>query len=306
METEPAPVIATRCRGLAPRRLWSARALPTLLVQVIGVILIGAGCSTSGAEPAETSAISRPDIPYSTQWSAAAGIDVQSRPAELVRATIDGGEMSAWAGVDHSFPGYADAVANAREYFGYWGSTDQPPTPGNRIPAADTAMSRHIASMTTSDTTITARICTIRQSIKPAYPPLENTDGSFIGGAQPRTLEVHLRKSTDASPGTAGERDDSPTEHDPRASDQPSWNVYGNWTIDAIRDLYGKNNMWGDEPECVAWWHKKFPGWSGTTSLDFQPPHPVNGPWEWYNLLALDPPAPPSYPEWIAPKGADA
>ncbi|WP_055475602.1 hypothetical protein [Gordonia sp. HS-NH1] len=276
------------------------------MYSVVGALLTCGIACTPAPEPSPPSSVQRPTIPYSVQWSAADGIDIQDRPAELIRATFDGGEMAAWAGVAHSFPGYADAVAGTRDYFGNWGRPDQPPTPGNRIPVANTVMSRHIASMTVTDTAVTARICTLRQAVKPAYPPAADAEGSFIGEARPRTLEVQLRKPSGVSAGTSGHRDESAANHNFRGNDQPSWNVFGNWSIGAIRDLRGVNDFWGDEPECVAWWRKKFPGWTGTTSLDFQPPHPVNGPWEWYNLLALDPPAPPSFPEWIAPKGADA
>ena len=90
------------------RCLWS-RALVAPVVVLIAAMLL-AGCSGDSPEPVEPT---RPAIPYTMIWSAADGIDVQKRAGELVRAAFDGGEMAAWAGVEHSFPGFADAVADA-------------------------------------------------------------------------------------------------------------------------------------------------------------------------------------------------
>ncbi len=276
------------------------------MFSVVGALMTCGIACTPAPEPSAPSPVQRPTIPYSVQWSAVEGIDIQDRPAELIRATFDGGEMAAWAGVAHSFPGYADAVAGTRDYYDSLGSTTQPPKPQNLPPWASTVRYRHITTLNATDTHITARICTLRRFIKPFGEPTRYSgDGSFFG-VSPHTLDIVLSKPADTSPGVPGERDDSP-EHDPPGNNQPHWNVYGNWTIDAIHDPYGDNGVFGTEPECIAWWKQLFPGWTSVTRPgDFRPPHPVNGPWEWYNLLALDPPAPPSYPEWIAPKGADA
>lgn len=290
------------------RRLWS-RALVAPVVVLIAAMLL-AGCSGDSPEPVEPT---RPAIPYTMIWSAADGIDVQKRAGELVRAAFDGGEMAAWAGVEHSFPGFADAVAGARAYFGYWGSPHQPPSPDNLPSMENKVLFRHIATLRATDTRISARVCTLQRAVKPHWPPLPDTGpGTFIGKTRPRTLDVELVKPVDASAGAAGQRDRASDRHAPAGSNQPSWNAFGNWRIDAIYDLYGKDRdgtitrRFGTEPECMAWWHQLFPGWSGTSGLTFGPPNAPTDQWSWYNQIAIDPLAPPSFPEWISPKGVDA
>ena len=287
------------------------RYLGTAAVAVVAVVAsLAVGCTSDAPEPSEPV---RPAIPYTMIWSAAEGIDLQKRAAELVRATVDGGAMAAWAGVKHSFPGYAEAVANVRVYNSFWGTPRQPPSTYDVRVFVNNVFYRQIATLRVTDTRISARICTLERAIKPHWSPSPGpVIGSFIGYADPRTVDVELVKLPDASSGTAGQRDTRPDRHHPAGRNQPSWNVFGNWRIDAVYNLFGLDrndnltNIYGSEPECVAWWHQLFPGWSGTSGLTFGPPNAPTDQWSWYNQIALDPPAPPSFPEWISPKGIDA
>ncbi|PXW31042.1 UNVERIFIED_CONTAM: hypothetical protein DES50_106174, partial [Williamsia faeni] len=245
--------------------------------------------------------------PYTTIWSAADGINLNTRPAELIRATVESGEMSAWAGVDHSFPGFADAIANATDYNGDWGDTTQPPRPDNLKTRDWRLFARHITTLNATDNHVTARICNLHLPLLDedfVVTPKAELD-SFRSVTRPITFDVTLTKPTDTTSGTSSQPDTKPDTRNPSALDTPNWNVFSPWTISSITVLETVNNYYGDEPECMAWWRQKYPGWDGT-SLTFGPPTPITTDTGFFEALMITRPGPPNYPEWLGPKGADA
>ena len=278
----------------------------TTLTIAAATALVLTGCSTANT-PAPTSTQPTPDVPYTTVWSAADGINLNTRPAELVRATVESGEMSAWAGVDHSFPGFADAIANANAYSGYWGDTTQPSSPDNLPSRTATLFARHIASLRATDNQITARVCNLHLPLVDQDVVLKSTGytSSFRSVTVPTSLDVTLAKPANTTPGTSGQTDHAPEIHNPRALDTPDWNVFSPWTIRSIALLETVNDYYGNEPECMAWWRQKYPGWDGT-SLAFGPPTPITTENGFFEALMITRPGPPNYPEWLGPKGADA
>ncbi|PXW31040.1 UNVERIFIED_CONTAM: hypothetical protein DES50_106172 [Williamsia faeni] len=268
--------------------------------------LVLTGCSTAST-PAPTSTQPTPDVPYTTIWSAADGINLNTRPAELIRATVESGEMSGWTGVDYSFPGFADAIANATDYNGYWGNTTQPPSPDNLVSLDWRLFARHITTLSATDSHVTARVCTLHLPLVDQDVVLKSTGytSSFGSVTQPYTVDVTLTKPASTTPGTSGQPDRAPDIHNPRALDVPDWNVFSPWTISSITLLEGVNDYYGTEPECMAWWRQKYPGWDGT-SLTFGPPAPITTDTGFFEALMITRPGPPNYPEWLGPKGADA
>lgn len=275
---------------------------------VIGVIVavlmsVVVGCSTSPPAPPP---VKRPAVPYSVVWSGASGVDLASRPAELVRASIESGRMAQWAGVDYAFPGYADALSNVTKYSGLFGSTWQKPHKYGSFDGPRTNLyMAHIGEMTHTADRVTATVCAFERSdltrhkpIPTPVPPNYYVGTSVPHETQPVTYTLELLRSSSAPDQPTGLPDHSVTEHDPRGAKVPSWNVFGDWKIHVM-----DSDRMGDytQPPCVAWWARVFPGWSAPANApwDFAPPYPVK---DWTAATGVHG-LPINYPEWIERTG---
>ena len=281
----------------------SAR-LPVVVLMLCAAML--AGCTHESPPPAPE--VKRPPVPYSVVWSGASGVDLNSRPAELIRASLESATMARWAGVKFAFPGYDEALAHDAKYSELFGLKWQEPNTNPRDDPQPWLYNYHIGAMTHADDRVTATVCTLRRfdrsTLSKTPPGPNDTPWQTFGGVTfPVTYTVELtRKTTDPDQPT-GAPDRSAEDHDPHGSKVPSWNVFGDWSIREI-----SNDIDGDytQPECTSWWRQVFPGWTAPASApeDFTPPFPMSD-WEWPNVTGVDS-LPMNYPEWIERTGDKA
>ena len=115
--------------------------------------------------------------PYTFVWSAARGIDVHSRAAELARAYIESCQLSVFGG-DAVYPGAADAAPP--------GTTDDVPScltptkrPNGSTPAYYGTVYAHVFELDSTDTSVTARVCYTangRAEVETGEPELDGLD----------------------------------------------------------------------------------------------------------------------------------
>lgn len=257
-----------RCVTVGSRRLR---------VVVLMAAVLATSCSTnSGEDGNRVTPETKQPLPYSYGWSADPGVDLFSRGAELVRATEEAGQLSFFAGLDHSFPGYRAAIGGPVDHL----DPDKMDAVGlvqpKGIPVESTNY-RHITNFVASDDAVAATLCT--------YKAYANDGDNRLTTRFGRT-RIEL-ENVGTSAGTPGTPDTDPDRENPAAHDLPDWNVFGSWKIRVFKtDI--------PEPvECDRWWHSQFP------ELPFDPetdridvPHGFRVPTQ---------PVAVQYPEWIGP-----
>ncbi|MEV4237994.1 hypothetical protein AB0J47_22770 [Nocardia sp. NPDC049737] len=216
-------------------------------VAVVAVLVLSASCSTTDdakqmpATPTRTNL----ELINSDVWSADPGVDLFSRGAELVRATVESGDLTLFGGIDVAFPGYAAAF-------------ESPHDPGNydiestfysdhgTLPQQRRTEYLHITSYVADSHRVSAVVC--RFYTRPgAIPGEESSAHTFCQG-------VALENSgTDA--GAHGRRDESVENDTAGGGRVPAWNVFGTWRIKKIKFLGGDETP----DSCFTWWSEKFP-----------------------------------------------
>ncbi|ATL66635.1 hypothetical protein CRH09_10865 [Nocardia terpenica] len=227
-------------------------------------------------------------IPYANVWSADSGVDLFSRGAELVRATVEAGGLAAYVGADRSYPGYARAVAGLTAATENQAQPDpgvvqyvssRPHDPNLRMHPSTGYF--YITAYSASDTRVSATVCSY--AVRPE--PLPNEDNRFVGGG----FQVEL-DNTGSNPGQPGIADRDPNAHDPRAHLPPQWDVFGTWKVTTIRVPVSRGD---DQPECLPWYQQQFPTFTKVPDYNYlQAPPGYQAPHH---------PVAPQFPEWIGP-----
>lgn len=230
-----------------------------------------------------------PPVGYTTQWTAPEGVDLFDRAGELVRVAVESGDYAINFGADGkfadfpAFPGYLEAIGAPQDGDGhytpyYYARSPQKPD------TTEWGQYYHLTQLTTDGKTIDATVCGYRLGTDPA----DNYSLSPIKDA------VHVRLSTTAdSPGLPGIPDADIDSPDSRAHVLPSWNVFGNWTIDEmINTAYTYDEALA--APCFDWWSAQFPTF---TRQDLSPfVYPPDG-----YVFPTVPADQLQYPEWIGP-----
>ncbi|MCV7250066.1 hypothetical protein H7J07_17865 [Mycobacterium koreense] len=253
--------------------------------------VVAAGCTWSperSSQPPTTSepppAVDQLHPPFTSVWSAAPGIDLLSRPAELVRATQEGQYLTRVYGPDKTFPGYLNAIGGPKDpqydpnY--RFGTTSQAEPPWRDD--ADTPMTNyyHLADLSVSAdaTTISALVCSYH-----ILTPDNNMSG-WWNVAKLFATEIELSNPNPDS-GLTSLIDDDPNMPNPGAQMPPSWNVFTTWHIARIWELF----FYDDIPtDCFDWQTSQLP--------ELQP---RSQPWS-SSEVAREP-VKPQFPEWIPP-----
>jgi hypothetical protein len=250
-------------------------------VAAIAVLVLSASCSTSddanhaSATPTRTNL----ELINSDVWSADQGVDLFSRGAELVRATVESGDLTLFGGIDVAFPGYAAAF-------------ETPYDPGNydiestfykkweTLPQQRRTEYLHITNYIADSHKVSAVVC--RFYTRPE--PISGEESSAHTFCQGVALE---NSGTDA--GTPGRRDESTENGTGDGGRVPAWNVFGTWKIKKIKFLGGDETP----DSCFTWWSEKFPYLIRVGNRRFYEVAPG----------ATMPPEPLAkhYPEWIGP-----
>ncbi|NLE80708.1 MAG: hypothetical protein GX610_14215 [Rhodococcus sp.] len=221
--------------------------------------------------------------PYSHVWSAEPGIDLFSRNAELIRASIEAGFYAYNYSIGTTFPGYRDAVSSGprrRAWQIQPSFIPSGPGEGTRRPAT---AHQHLATITETDGTITADVCEYLE-----HPEGTTHTGGRIGlewfvSLENYGLNAGLPGIPDPDPGTA----------DPRALRVPDWNIFGTWHITDLN--LGGRNWQSAVPECTEWWYQQFPGERTSSGYVTAPKGtPLPGS-----------PVAQQYPEWIGPSNPE-
>ncbi|KZM71926.1 hypothetical protein [Nocardia terpenica] len=221
-------------------------------------------------------------------WSADPGVDLFSRGAELVRATMEAGGYAAYVGADHSYPGYARGVAALTDEIERSKTPDlgvkklvspQPTDPDLKLQPLTTYL--HMTAFDATDTKVSAIVC--GYTVWPEQLPYE--DDRYVGGGTRIELE-----NTVADPGAAGIANRDPNYQDPRAHRSPRWDVFGTWRVTTIKGPVGAGQY---APECLPWYQQQFPTFTKVPDLsELQAPPGYQAPHH---------PVAPQFPEWIGP-----
>ncbi|MCK0093387.1 hypothetical protein MWU77_21640 [Rhodococcus sp. F64268] len=246
------------------------------------LVLLTPGCTNSpnpGApEPSEPPA--DPPLPFTNSWSAEPDIDLFSRGAELVRASIEAGIHASFFSVSESFPGYSDAIGYQHVNYNEIADTVARGRPrGGWI--SDLTYLYHIAEITETPTSIIAEVCDEPVTVDPYISDHRVKHGfSWI---------VALT-NTGGAAGLPGVVDTDPDGSDPRARRVPDWNVFGAWNITQLRTGGRDASTAIAHPACTEWWLERHPGSEVLGNYTFSPAGEIPGE-----------PRLPQYPEWIGP-----
>ncbi|MFD6893275.1 hypothetical protein ACFWB0_01835 [Rhodococcus sp. NPDC060086] len=244
--------------------------------------LIG-GCATpQDPDPADVlEALSDFQPSYTSSWSAETGIDLFSRGAELVRASLEAGWQTSMYTFKDSFPGYREAIDyphNTNRDITWGVQTEN--TANDRVGEFTTYY--HITELSESPTEVTASICKDIVNTEPVIYDSPTRHGY--------SWTVALRNTSD-TPGLPGIVDTDPDNHDPHARRTPDWDVFGTWKITRLTpdSLDTERNV--ADPACTTWWLANHPDTLRVVdNFTFRPPGTVPGV-----------PRAPQYPEWIGP-----
>ncbi len=272
-------------RSATPTPMWCAKMgeLRKTGVVVFAAALLTVSCGTTDDSPPTTATTSpRLDLELlnSNVWSADPGVDLFSRGAELVRAAVEAGDITLFAGIEASFPGYAAAINGPRKV-GDDAIDSEFVSESETLPQSKRTEYLHITSYAEEGRTVSANVCRFYLRAEPVSGA-EANDHTFCEGV---TLE-----NSSADPGAVGQRDESVTEHAPQAQRLPTWNVFGTWKIKKLKLL-----SFADIPDsCIDWWRQQFPmltqiGITKSFGANPESPPPIM-------------PVAVQYPEWIAPR----
>ncbi|MFC9432982.1 hypothetical protein [Nocardia sp. NPDC057030] len=250
-------------------------------VVVFAAVLLTVGCGTTDEKPPTTSTTSpQPDTELlnSNVWSADPGVDLFSRGAELVRAAVEAGDITLFAGIGASFPGYAAAINGPRQV-GDDAIDSGFVSDSKTLPQSKRTEYLHITSYAEEGRTVSANVCRFYLRAEPV-PGAESNDHTFCEGV--------MLENSSADAGTSGQRDESVSDHAAQARRLPTWNVFGTWKIKKLKLL-----SFADIPDsCIEWWRQQFPmltqiGITKSFAASPDSPPPIK-------------PVAVQYPEWIA------
>ena len=243
------------------------------------------GCAS--AEPTRSAPLSSAasvatdaDVAWSNVWSAGPGVDLFSRGAELVRASLEAGYLAQARGINRTFPGYREAIGPQPRYddpqaraknYGYVPVGFEPRDIGL------TVLNYHLVDLVQTADRVSGTVCSYGLAPRP-------TDRSkFLYDA----YLVALTKNGESPPGLPGVVD-TRNNFPQREGKVPTWDVFAPWTIERLQ--IGEAS---DVPStCTAWWQSVFPDAvkrPNSNQMTRSAPGPVA------------PPDARQYPRWIGP-----
>ncbi|AYM42818.1 hypothetical protein BKG75_25180 [Mycobacteroides chelonae] len=266
-----------------------------LVVLVVLVATVTAGCTPGrGKGTAATSSPATPTVqqlhpPFSFVWSADAGVDIFSRPAELIRATQEALDLTHIYGPEKTFPGYLKAIGGPKDPRDpdYQFETTSQSTGGGWATTNNSPMTnyRHITDLTVSaeGKNIGAYVCVLRI--------LSPDNDAFGTGPQSGSVGTATRfELSSISPDQVQSAvDKSPDVQDPRAEMPPTWDVFTGWHITKIDQLLSDKVP----SSCGDWFHQRLPFLVQTPGHGTV--HPPNGG----SFQMPREPVKPQFPEWI-------
>lgn len=225
------------------------RGLVACLAATVAVI---AGCAN--AEPAETapssstaSVAADADVAWSNVWSAGPGVDLFSRGAELVRASLEAAYLAQARGIDKTFPGYRAAIGPQPEYgdpqaraknYGYVPAGYEPRNIGL------TVLNYHLVDLVQTADRVSGTVCSYGLAPRPTERSKYLYDAYLIALSK-------KDGSPSGVPGVVDTRNNFPQ----RQGKVPTWDVFAPWTINRIQ--IGEAS---DVPaSCTDWWRSVFP-----------------------------------------------
>jgi len=252
----------------------------------------GSGVTSSSAtSSAATPIVEQLHPPFSFVWSADAGIDIFSRPAELIRATQEALELTHIYGPDKTFPGYLKAIGGPKDPGddpNYRFETTSQSTGGGWAEAYNSPMTNyfHITEVTISSEgrSIGAYVCRVSFASPDnvAFGPPQPIRGSV--GAVTR-FELSKIGPDRSQSGV----DESPDVTDPAAEMPPTWDVFEGWRIDKIDQLLPGREF---PPGCGDWFQQKLP-------FLIRVGNKVRAPAGNDSLYLPRQPVQPQFPEWV-------
>lgn len=266
---------------------------------VLSAILCLSACSATDQDVPDSSTPPEPTpVNYSILWSATPGVDLQARPAELIRAAIGGAEMTQWYGSLKSFPGYAAAITGSETRLLEPWAWQIVPT-DLRKAVTTWVYSYHLLDVKASVEEITGTTCGFRQSVVRANPPSSPPSSTYVAPKNFRSAfhqtayRITMTKPADQPAGASGTRDEDPAEETSKSPRVPTWNVYGSWKIHDI-EILSPDSPDRNPVGCTDWWKQRFPSIVPDGTGDFTAPP------EGFETK-LPQPQPATFPEWISP-----
>ncbi|MFC9361349.1 hypothetical protein ACFTZB_32815 [Rhodococcus sp. NPDC057014] len=248
-------------------------------------MMLASGCGVdSSDEP--TPAQPLREVLFSNVWSADTGVDLLGRDAELIRASYEAGDFTAFVGLENSYPGFGTAVGGEAhpgdpdiEYF----MTAHEAENGTQFPGTSFA---HITAFESTEASLAATVCN--------YSIFLQAGTNISLNPLNMAFRIELERTAD-DPGQPGVPDTDPAQQDARAHRVPTWNVFEGWKITKLHYL---RRLDGDViPQgCTDWWQQQFPAFAANASGNLVPPP------------GFEPPTMPvavQYPEWIGPANSE-
>ncbi|MFT4085790.1 MAG: hypothetical protein QM658_01330 [Gordonia sp. (in: high G+C Gram-positive bacteria)] len=186
------------------------------------------------------------NVHNSWSWSSESGIDLFQRRVEVIRATVEAGEISQYSGgnMEISFPGlYAASgfqVDVRKEWLGY-GSDESSARELRNLP--EFVNYAHIDRIKSDAHSSRATVCVM---------PISATQTTSFA----TVLDIEIRNPTD-SEGEAGIRDSGQNIGTQNQGGRfPNWNVFDPWRITEASVHAGNSEL---EEGCGPWVSQKFP-----------------------------------------------
>ena len=248
-------------------------------VSLISATLIGlatTSCGNAGRHPSGPPIREPVAYSYANVWSAEPNIDLSSRGAELIRATIESEQMIPFVGVESAYPGFMQAAQNSNE-----AKRGILENSNDHFQQPVGVTHEHILNYSADNSIVTATVCSIETSASRPVKPL------FVNNSMSE-YTVELR-NTRADPGFPGLPDTGGNDQhlDPRYR-APNWNVFGTWEIGKLSTVASGSDIM----KCLAWWPEYSPKltYDAETGVYFPP-----------GFTDFGEPVKAQYPKWIAP-----
>lgn len=252
-------------------------------------LLMAALFVTVSCAATEKSSDSKPptdfEIRYSHVWSAAQGIDLFSRGAELVRATREAEWYSNFVGRKNSYPGFEQAYPAWDDPLN---TSDNlmPLKPPRRSlksgPPAGRTYYMHLVNLIQDDHKVSATFCDYHVDPQIDWYEYPEDQGQYKFGG---TIDVQLTNG-DAEPGHPGKVDTNPDTTDPNSHMPPKRDIFQNWNITRF---YARAYQ-DSSKECGDWLHKQFPAFETSSNGGYLLPTREQIPTA---------PSRPQFPDWI-------
>ncbi|MFD4439311.1 hypothetical protein ACFWPK_05980 [Nocardia sp. NPDC058519] len=205
----------------------------------VAVVVAGIAMYVSDRKPPRI----RADPVATHVWSSAPGIDLGSRAAELVRATVESTVISRKAGLDFTYPGFREARRDASFDWGFAASDGMGSDYEYWLESDRSTYVDHVATIGINDRWLNAKVCQYQ-----VPEPGENwTAGEFAGN-----FRIYVVKFENLNPSQ-----DVAGSGIPKSGRRtPDWNVFGDWRI---TDIAAATREW--EPhDCRNWFATQAPG----------------------------------------------